>query len=104
MTQNRSFDVVADRIDPDLHLTCGVECRAHHIEQPFDVAGTVAILRDAPFCEFELLGGGPERHHCIDPADAPKVFSDQLDGSFCLFFGRDMGAAVLNVTFKDGRC
>ncbi|MGL6060700.1 MAG: hypothetical protein ACRC1G_08425 [Bradyrhizobium sp.] len=81
MAHQRSLDLVADRIQSNLRDAGVIECRSHHIEQPFDVASGMLVLYGTPFGQLELLGWRPKCDRCIDLAYAGEIVREQLHRS-----------------------
>src|SRR4029077_18672116 len=78
MTHERRLDFISDSIQSYFCDAGVVECRSHHIEQPFDVARGMPVFFDAPFRQLELPGWRPKCDRCIDLAYAGEIFRKQL--------------------------
>lgn len=54
VAHRRRFDLVTAGIQSDFGDAGVVECRSHHIEEPFDVACGMQVFFDAPFGQLLL--------------------------------------------------
>ncbi|WP_284268262.1 hypothetical protein [Bradyrhizobium iriomotense] len=79
VAHQRRLDLITDSIQSDFCDAGVVECRSHHIEQPFDVAGGMLVFFDAPFGQLELPGWRPKGDGCINLAYAGEIVREQLD-------------------------
>jgi hypothetical protein len=79
MAHQRRLDFITDGIESDFCDAGVVECRSHHIEQPFNVTRGMLVFFYAPFGQLELAGWRPERDRSIDLTGAGEIVREQLD-------------------------